>query len=82
VFVEFITNPAAVTLAQQVKLDCVVYAYRVMSITKLVRRAMSTKISKKKSTIAKSADVEMADATQPGPSMQSLTSDKAVSATS
>jgi len=78
VFVEFITNPAAVTLAQQVKLDCVVYAYRVMSITQTREEAMSKKISKKKD-LAKSADVEMADATQPGPSMQSLI-DKAVSA--
>jgi len=78
VFVEFVTNPAAVELAKQVKLDCVIYAYRVISITQ-TREAGNDEKDRQEKDLAKSADVEMADATQPGPSMQSLI-DKAVSA--
>jgi hypothetical protein len=50
----------------------------VISIAGARDAVMATKISKKKD-LAKSADVEMADATKPGPSIQSMI-DKAVSA--
>src|SRR5882757_3607362 len=71
-------NQSGERLAQQVAEDCVVYAFRVISIAGARDAVMATKISKKKD-LAKSADVEMADATKPGPSIQSMI-DKAVSA--
>jgi hypothetical protein len=71
-------NQSGERLAQQVAEDCVVYAFRVISIAEARDSVMATKISKKKD-LAKSADVEMADATKPGPSIQSMI-DKAVSA--
>jgi hypothetical protein len=71
-------NSVGANLAAQVLADCVVYAYRIISIADARDTVMATKISKKKD-LAKSADVEMADATKPGPSMQSMI-DKAVSA--
>ena len=71
-------NTVGANLAAQVLEDCVVYAYRIISIVGARDTVMATKISKKKD-LAKSADVEMADATKPGPSMQSMI-DKAVSA--
>jgi hypothetical protein len=74
----WIENQSGERLAQQVAEDCVVYAFRVISIAGARDAVMATKISKKKD-LAKSADVEMADATKPGPSIQSMI-DKAVSA--
>jgi hypothetical protein len=71
-------NQSGERLGQQVAEDCVVYAFRVISIAGARDAVMATKISKKKD-LAKSADVEMADATKPGPSIQSMI-DKAVSA--
>jgi len=71
-------NVSGANLAAQVLEDCVVYAYRIISIVGARDTVMATKIAKKKD-LAKSADVEMADATKPGPSMQSMI-DKAVSA--
>jgi len=71
-------NVTGANLAAQVLEDCVVYAYRIISIVGARDTVMATKISKKKD-LAKSADVEMADATKPGPSIQSMI-DKAVSA--
>ena len=70
-------NVSGANLAAQVLEDCVVYAYRVISIVGARDTVMATKIAKKKD-LAKSADVEMADATKPGPSIQSMI-DKAVS---
>ena len=71
-------NVLGANLAAQVLEDCVVYAYRIISIVGARDTVMAAKITKKKD-LAKSADVEMADATKPGPSMQSMI-DKAVSA--
>lgn len=58
--------------------DCVVYAFRVLSIVDAREHASKHKVAAKK-TLAKDADVEMADGTTPGPSIQSQI-DKAVSA--
>jgi len=78
VLIGWTDNVSGANLAAQVLADCVVYAYRIISIVGARDTVMATKISKKKD-LAKSADVEMADATKPGPSMQSMI-DKAVSA--
>ncbi|KAJ7021996.1 hypothetical protein C8F04DRAFT_880710, partial [Mycena alexandri] len=70
-------NPAAKALGMQVLEDAVVYAFRVISITESLVIKSELKFHKKKA-LSVQADVEMADATRPGPSMQSLI-DKAVS---
>lgn len=71
-------NHSGIRLAQQVLEDVVVYAYRIISISEARDAVMATKITKKKD-LAHAADVEMADATKPGPSIQSMI-DKAISA--
>ncbi|KAG7439045.1 uncharacterized protein BT62DRAFT_1025730, partial [Guyanagaster necrorhizus] len=58
--------------------DVVVYAFRVISIVELASHATSAKQDRKKA-LAKAADVEMADATRAGPSIQSMV-DRAVAA--
>ncbi|KAF7975506.1 hypothetical protein HWV62_9439 [Athelia sp. TMB] len=58
--------------------DSVVYAYRCISIVEAREFAVKSKLAAKKD-LAASADVEMADGSKPGPSIQSLV-DKAVSA--
>jgi hypothetical protein len=59
-------NVVADQLAAQVVADCVVYAYRVIAVVEARDQVMATKIKKKKD-LAKAADVEMSDATKPGP---------------
>ncbi|KII82811.1 hypothetical protein PLICRDRAFT_181010 [Plicaturopsis crispa FD-325 SS-3] len=71
-------NTVAKDLATQVYNDCVVYAFRIISIVDAREHTVKAKLSAKK-TLATAADVEMADASKPGPSIQSLI-DKAVSA--
>jgi len=78
VFESWAPNTSAIELAKQVKRDSVIYAYRVIALTTAREQAGHAKVEKKRE-LAKSADVEMADATKPGPSIQSLI-DKAVSA--
>ena len=56
----------------------VLYAFRIVQIVEAKELTKKDKSDKKKK-LAKDADVEMADATKPGPSLQSLV-DKAVSA--
>ena len=75
--VEWVPNKAAEALAREVLDDCVVYAFRVISIVEVREFSLINKANKKKA-IARAADVEMADGTKPGPSIQSLI-DKAVS---
>ncbi|KAJ6596580.1 hypothetical protein B0H10DRAFT_2441864 [Mycena sp. CBHHK59/15] len=71
-------NESAQALARDVRSDCVVYAFRVISMTESHEMMAEAKINKKKA-IAAHADIEMADATRAGPSLQSMI-DKAVSA--
>lgn len=71
-------NILGMNLAAQVLEDCMVYVSQVILIVSAWDSVMATKILKKKD-LAKSTNVEMADATKPGPSMQSRI-DKAVSA--
>ena len=71
-------NHSGIRLAQEVLEDVMVYAYRVISIAEARDAVMATKITKKKD-LTHAADVEMANATKPGPSIQSMI-DKAVSA--
>ncbi|KAK6969070.1 hypothetical protein R3P38DRAFT_3348861 [Favolaschia claudopus] len=73
----WIDNVAAKIVGLNVYEDCVVYGFRVVSITEAQIAKVELKFHKKK-VLHQSADVEMADATQPGPSIQSLV-DKAVS---
>ncbi|KAJ7802013.1 hypothetical protein B0H14DRAFT_2385904 [Mycena olivaceomarginata] len=71
-------NPAATVLGLQVLEDCVVDAFHVILIAESLTLCAELKFQKKK-VLAEQADVEMADATRPGPSIQSLI-DKSVSA--
>ncbi|KAF8891443.1 hypothetical protein CPB85DRAFT_1441042 [Mucidula mucida] len=71
-------NVSAQILGTQVLNDCVHYSFRVQSIVEAREFSRESKVTAKKE-IAKQADVEMADGTRPGPSIQSLI-DKAVSA--
>ncbi|KAJ7712081.1 hypothetical protein DFH07DRAFT_940383 [Mycena maculata] len=73
----WIDNHVLRTIAMHVLEDCVVYAFRVISITEASALRTELKFHKKKA-LHQQADVEMADATKPGPSIQSLV-DKAVS---
>ncbi|KAF8221316.1 hypothetical protein L208DRAFT_1382310 [Tricholoma matsutake] len=75
----YVPNPliTAQLLSEQVLEDSVVFAFCIIAVVEARDMVMLTKISKKKD-LAKSADVEMADATKPGPLMQSMI-DKAVS---
>ncbi|OSD02522.1 hypothetical protein PYCCODRAFT_1367182, partial [Trametes coccinea BRFM310] len=67
----WLTNPAIVAEFNDLALDLVSIAARAIAIINQRESAMQLKIEKKKQ-VEKSADVEMADATQPGPSLQSL----------
>jgi hypothetical protein len=64
-------NPAATVIGLQVLEDCVVYAFRVILIAESLTLRAELKFQKNK-VLAEQADVEMADATRPGPSIQSL----------
>lgn len=71
-------NAGQVELLSFMRVDCVAYAYRAISITENHELSVRHKTEAKKA-IAKDADTEMADATRPGPSTQSMI-DKAVAA--
>ncbi|KAF7965441.1 hypothetical protein HWV62_43507 [Athelia sp. TMB] len=71
-------NSVAIELAKQVLADAVVYAFRVISTVEAREYAVKSKLLAKKN-LAAAADVDMADGSKPGPSIQSLV-DKAVSA--
>jgi hypothetical protein len=75
---KWLTNPATVQLHSQMVMDVVTYAHRVLHIVE-ARDSLITAKEMDKKKLAKTADVEMADATRPGPSIQSLI-DKAVNA--
>ncbi|KAJ6542247.1 hypothetical protein DFH09DRAFT_1392972, partial [Mycena vulgaris] len=64
-------NSAAKSLASIVMEDCVVYAFRVISITEAAALKVELKFTKKKA-LQQQADVTMADATKPGPALVSL----------
>jgi hypothetical protein len=70
-------SEATIATARHMVEDVLVYAFRVIAIVEARETVMAKKITKKKE-LAKSADIEMADATKPGPSMQSMI-DKAIS---
>ncbi|KAH9846185.1 hypothetical protein C2E23DRAFT_907975 [Lenzites betulinus] len=72
----WVTNPTVVAECNHLIEDLWPIAIRCMFIIELRDAALKQKIDKKKA-VEKSADVEMADATKPGPSIQSLV-DKAV----
>ncbi|KAJ6475621.1 hypothetical protein C8R45DRAFT_834429, partial [Mycena sanguinolenta] len=74
----WLENPAVKALGFQVLGDCVYYAFRAISITESLSIRAELRFQKKKA-LAEQADVEMADASRPGPSIQSLV-DKSVSA--
>jgi hypothetical protein len=74
----WVLSPAVVATYQQVSTDCVAYALRAISLVEARDIAVRAKTERKKE-IKAAADVEMADATKPGPSIQSMI-DKAVSA--
>jgi hypothetical protein len=76
--IEWIPSKAALRIAQTVQDDALTYALRVISIVEARESSARRKLEKKKG-LAASADVEMADATRPGPSTQSMI-DKAVNA--
>lgn len=69
-------NESAKRLAKDVLTDVVVYAFRVICLVEARELAKLGKLSQKKA-ISRSADIEMADASRPGPSIQALV-DKAV----
>ncbi|KAF9038784.1 hypothetical protein BDZ89DRAFT_910400, partial [Hymenopellis radicata] len=71
-------NVAAQNLSTDVLNDCLHYSFRVCSIVEARESSREGKVAAKKE-IHKQVDVEMADGTRPGPSIQSLV-DKAVSA--
>lgn len=71
-------NTTAIQVGTDMLNDALYYAFRVRSIVESREQAAEAKLDKKKA-VAKAADVEMADGTKPGPSIQSLI-DKAVSA--
>jgi hypothetical protein len=71
-------SPTQAELARSVRNDAVVYAFRAISIVEVHDLSLQHKLERKKA-ISKSADVEMADATKAGPSIQSLV-DRAVNA--
>ncbi|CDO77822.1 hypothetical protein BN946_scf184502.g1, partial [Trametes cinnabarina] len=64
-------QPAIITEYNDLIVDLTSIAARAIAIINQRESAMQIKIEKKKQ-VEKSADVEMADATQPGPSLQSL----------
>ena len=67
----WLDNSAAKSLAFMVIEDCVVYAFRVISITEALLLRNELKFTKKKA-LQHDADVAMADATKPGPSINAL----------
>ncbi|KAJ6528301.1 hypothetical protein DFH09DRAFT_1413808, partial [Mycena vulgaris] len=67
----WLENSAAKSLASIVMEDCVVYAFRVISITEAAALKVELKFTKKKA-LQQQADVTMADATKPGPALVSL----------
>ncbi|KAF8878911.1 hypothetical protein CPB84DRAFT_1688157 [Gymnopilus junonius] len=71
-------STVAVRQSFEIREDAVAFAFRAISIVEGRHIAQRSKLDRKKE-IAKSADVEMADATKPGPSIQSMV-DRAVSA--
>ncbi|KAF8867456.1 hypothetical protein CPB84DRAFT_1859394 [Gymnopilus junonius] len=71
-------SSVAVRQSFEIREDAVAFAFRAISIVEGRHIAQRSKTDRKKE-IAKSADVEMADASKPGPSIQSMV-DRAVSA--
>ncbi|KAF8888737.1 hypothetical protein CPB84DRAFT_1684099, partial [Gymnopilus junonius] len=71
-------STVAVRQSFEIREDAVAFAFRAISIVEGRHIAQRSKVDRKKE-IAKAVDVEMADATKPGPSMQSMI-DRAVSA--
>ncbi|KAF8867647.1 hypothetical protein CPB84DRAFT_1698533, partial [Gymnopilus junonius] len=71
-------SSVAVRQAFEIREDAVAFAFRAISIVEGRHIAQRSKTDRKKE-IAKAVDVEMADATKPGPSIQSMV-DRAVSA--
>ena len=67
----WLDNNAAKAIASIAFEDCVVYAFRVISITEASALRVELKFNKKKA-LQQQADVEMADATKPGPSIEAL----------
>ncbi|KIM72424.1 hypothetical protein PILCRDRAFT_16150 [Piloderma croceum F 1598] len=71
-------NSITADLGQTILSDIPVYCFRVVSIVEARDHAATAKVKAKKQ-LHQAADAEMADATKPGPSIQSMI-DKAVSA--
>ncbi|KIM76751.1 hypothetical protein PILCRDRAFT_91510 [Piloderma croceum F 1598] len=64
-------NSIAADLGQTILSDIPVYCFRVVSIVEARDHAATTKVKAKKQ-LHQAADAEMADATKPGPSIQSM----------
>ena len=75
---DWVPNPVSIKIYREVEQDCAVFAHRIISIVEAREYAVKAKLEKKK-TLASDADVEMGDATAPGPSIQKMVAD-AVSA--
>ncbi|KAI0832943.1 hypothetical protein BC628DRAFT_1442814, partial [Trametes gibbosa] len=73
---EWVVNPVVIKEYEDLLTDLYPIALRAITIVEMKEYALSAKIEKKKA-VAKTADVEMAEATKPGPSIQSLV-DKSV----
>ncbi|KAK0224377.1 hypothetical protein IW262DRAFT_1459429 [Armillaria fumosa] len=76
--VTFEEDAVVKTQGKNVQADALAYAFRVISIVEATQRNASAKQDRKKA-LKQAADVEMADATRPGPSTQSMI-DRAVAA--
>ena len=73
---QWVEDPVVTKVQAQVLTEVPLYAAQIRAIIEARQRAMQKKISKKKE-LQEDADVEMGDASKPGPSIQSLV-DKAV----
>ncbi|KAH7916879.1 hypothetical protein BV22DRAFT_1027295, partial [Leucogyrophana mollusca] len=71
-------NESVAALGHEVQIDCLVYAFRIISIIDARDFSVQAKEKQKKELHA-AADVEMADASKAGPSIQSMI-DSAISA--
>ncbi|KAF7977405.1 hypothetical protein HWV62_4039 [Athelia sp. TMB] len=75
---DWVKNPVTIKIYNEVAEDVVVFAHRVISIVESREHMAKVKLEKKKA-LAHDADVEMGDATAPGPSIQKMVAE-AVSA--
>ena len=75
---DWVENTAVAKMGKAVISDCVVYAYRVISIVE-VSNAMASRKKEAKKAVHQQADVEMQDGATSGPSIQSLI-DKGINA--